>query len=163
MHFNAIHAYQHPADEVFAALTDFEAVKSKYEAMGQSDVRLVRRDQGDDGLVTSRVVALFLPGFAKKVLSPKQHVTQTDVWSGADSKGRRSGTFAVEAKGAPVRLHGTLVLVRRGAKGCTNTTEVTVECRVPLIGGKIADLVSNDTRRALEHEQTWMIEHLGSS
>jgi len=166
MQFNVIHEYRHPADEVFVALTDFETVKSKYEAMGQSDVRLVRRDQGDDGsvtMVTTRVVPLDLPGFAKKVLSPKQHVTQTDVWSGADSKGRRSGTFAVEAKGAPVRLHGTLVLVRRGAKGCTNTTEVTVECRVPLIGGKIADLVSNDTRRALEHEQTWMIEHLGSS
>jgi hypothetical protein len=32
-----------------------------------------------------------------------------------------------------------------------------------LIGGKIADLVANDTRRALDHEQTWMSEHLGSS
>ena len=42
MQFNVIHAYQHPADEVFVALTDFETVKSKYEAMGQSDVRLVR-------------------------------------------------------------------------------------------------------------------------
>jgi hypothetical protein len=52
MHFNANHAYQHPAGEVFAALTDFEAVKSKYEAIGQSEVQLVRRDQGDDGSVT---------------------------------------------------------------------------------------------------------------
>ncbi len=166
MQFNTIHAYQHPADEVFAALTDFEAVKSKYEAVGQSEVQLVRRDHGDDGsvtMVTTRVVPLELPGFAKKVLSPKQHVTQTDVWSGPDSKGRRSGTFVVEAKGAPVRLHGTLRLVRRGAKGCTNTTDVTVECRVPLIGGKIADLVANDTRRALDHEQAWMSGHLGSS
>jgi hypothetical protein len=166
MQFNAIHAYQYPAGEVFAALTDFEAVKSKYEAIGHSEVLLVRRDQGDDGsvtMVTTRVVPLELPGFAKKVLSPRQHVTQTDVWSGADGKGRRSGTFAVEAKGTPVRLQGTLQLVPRGAKGCTNTTEVTVECNVPLIGGKIADLVANDTRRALDHEQTWMSEHLGSS
>jgi len=96
-------------------------------------------------------------------LSPKQHVTQTDVWSAADSKGRRSGTFAVESKGAPVRLHGTLQLVPRGAKGCTNTIDVTVECGVPLIGGKIADFVAGDTRRALDHEQTSMSEHLASS
>lgn len=166
MQFNAVHTYQHPAGAVFAALTDFEAVKSKYEAIGQSEVQLVRRDQGDDGsvtMVTTRVVPLELPGFAKKVLSPKQHVTQTDVWSGADSRGRRSGTFTVEAKGAPVRLQGTLQLVPRGAKGCANTIEVTVECKVPLIGGKIADLVANDTRRALDHEQTWMSEHLGRS
>lgn len=166
MQFDAIHDYQHPADEVFAALVDVEAVTAKYEAIGQSDVQLVRRDEADDGaitMVTTRVVPLELPGFAKKVLSPKQHVTQTDVWSGADSKGRRSGTFTVEAKGAPVQVHGTLELVRRGAKASINTTEVTVECKVPLIGGKIADLVANDTRRALDHEQTWMSEHLGSS
>ena len=163
MQFNAIHTYQHPADQVFAALIDFDAVKSKYEAIGQSDVLLVRRDDGDDGsvtLVTTRVVPLELPGFAKKVLSPKQHVTQTDVWSGADSTGRRTGTFVVEAKGTPVRLHGTLELTPRKASACTNTTDVTVDCNVPLIGGKIADLVANDTRRALDHEQAWMNGHL---
>jgi len=35
MQFNVIHAYQPPGDEVFAALPDFEAVQSKYEAIGQ--------------------------------------------------------------------------------------------------------------------------------
>ena len=166
MQFNEIHTYRHPADQVFAALTDFEAVKSKYEALGQSEVQLVRRDEGDDGsvtIVTTRVVPLELPGFAKKVLSPKQHVTQTDVWSAVDGKGRRTGTFAVEAKGTPVRLHGTLQLAPRGARGCTNTTDVEIECKVPLIGGKITDIVADDTRRALDHEQTWMSEHLRSS
>jgi hypothetical protein len=162
MQFNVIHTYEHSADQVFAALTDFEAVKSKYEAIGQSDVQLVRRDE-DDGsvtMVTTRVVPLELPGFAKKVLSPKQHVTQTDVWSGPDSKGRRTGTFDVEAKGTPVRVHGTLQLTPRKAVGCTNTTDVTIECKVPLIGAKIADLVASDTRRALDHEQVWMSEYL---
>ena len=139
MQFNTIHTYEQPADRVFDALVDFDAVKSKYEAIGQSDVQLVRRDDGDDGsvtMVTTRVVPLELPGFAKKVLSPKQHVTQTDVWSGADSKGRRTGTFVVEAKGTPVRLHGTLELTPRKASGCTNTTDVTVDCKVPLIGAR---------------------------
>ena len=166
MQFNAIHTYQHPVDEVFTALTDFDAVKSKYEALGQSEVELVRHEHGDDGsvtLVTTRVVPLELPGFARKVLSPKQRVTQTDAWSASDGSGRRTGTFAVEAKGAPVRVQGTLQLEPRGSDGCTNTTEVTVERKVPLIGGKIADLVANDTRRALEHEHTWMSEHLGTS
>jgi hypothetical protein len=165
MQFNAIHEYEHAADEVFAALTDFEAVKSKYEAIGQSEVQLVRREQGDDGSVTfatSRVVPLELPGFAKKVLSPKQQVTQTDVWSAPDGSGKRTGTFVVEAKGTPVSVRGTLELEPRGSNGCTNTTEVTVECKVPLIGGKITDLVANDTRRALDHEHTWMSEHLAT-
>ena len=163
MQFTAIHTYQHAADEVFAALTDFEAMKSKYEAIGQSEVQLVRREQGDDGsvtVVTTRVVPLELPGFAKKVLAPKQHVAQTDVWSAPDGSAGRTGTFVVEAKGTPVRVQGTLQLDPRGSNGCTNTTEVTVECKVPLIGGKITDLVAKDTRLALDHEHTWMSEHL---
>ena len=166
MQFNAVHTYSHTADEVFAALTDFEAVKSKYEAIGQSEVQLVRRDEGDDGsitLVTTRVVPLELPGFAKKVLSPKQHVTQTDAWSAPDGSGERTGTFAVEAKGTPVQVRGTLHLAPCGSKGCTNTTDVTVECKVPLIGGKITDLVASDTRRALDHEHNWMSEHLATA
>ena len=60
------------------------------------------------------VVPLELPGFAKKVRSPKQHVTQTDVWSAPDGSDRRTGTFAVEAKGTPVRVQGTLQLDPRG-------------------------------------------------
>jgi hypothetical protein len=162
---NTIHTFRHPVDDVFAALVDAEAVTAKYEAAGQSDVRVVRREDGDDGavtLVTARVVPLELPGFAKKVLSPRQSVTQTDIWSAPDGDGRRTGTFTVEAKGTPVQVRGTLDLAPDGATACTNTIDVVVECKVPLIGGKIADLVAGDTRRALEHEQSWTNEHLES-
>jgi hypothetical protein len=162
----ATHTYEHPVSEVFAVLTDFDAVRAKYEALGHSDVQLVRREDGEDGsvtLVTSRVVPLEVPGFAKKVLSPKQNVTQTDEWSTADTEGAHTGTFTVEAKGTPVQLRGALRLAPTGANECTNTTTVTIECKLPLIGGKIADLVAKDARRAVDHEQTWMTEHLAPS
>ncbi|HSB87161.1 MAG TPA: DUF2505 domain-containing protein [Ilumatobacteraceae bacterium] len=166
MQFTANHIYKHPAGDLFAMMTDFELVRAKYEALGHSNVQLVRREEGDDGsvvLVTRRVVPLELPGFAKKVLSPKQHVVQTDEWSAPDAKGRRTGSFTVEAKGTPVRVHGTLHLSPKGAKGCTNVTEVTVECKLPFIGGKIADLVAKDTRRAVDHEQSWMSAELSAA
>jgi hypothetical protein len=165
MKFTTIHTFRRSVDDVFVALVDAEAVTAKYESARQSDVRVVRREEGDDGsvtLVTTRVVPLELPGFAKKVLSPKQSVTQTDVWSAPDGTGRRTGTFSVEASGAPVQVHGTLALAPDGPMACTNTIDVAVECKVPLIGAKIAGLVAGDTRRALEHEQSWMNEHLES-
>lgn len=164
MELSATHTYQHPVDAVFAVLTDFDAMKAKYESLGQTDVELVRRDHADDGsvtVVTKRVVPLDLPGFAKKVLSPRQTVVQTDEWSAPNAKGARDGTFSVEAKGSPVKVRGTLRLAPKGATGCTNTTHVTIECKVPLIGGKIAELVAGDTRKAIDHEQTWIRGHLG--
>jgi hypothetical protein len=162
MELSATHTYQHPVPAVFDVLTDFDAMKAKYEALGQTDVELVRRDERDDGsvtVVTRRVVPLDLPGFAKKVLSPRQTITQTDDWSAPDAQGARHGTFTVEAKGSPVTIRGTLHLAPKGA-GCTNTTQVTIECKVPLVGGKIAELVAGDTRRAIEHEESWVRAHL---
>ncbi len=167
MQFNAVHIYSHTADEVFAALTDFEAVKSKYEAVGQSEVQLVRRDEGDDGsitLVTTRVVPLELPGFAKRVLSPNDHrrPDRCLVRAGRLRRAHRDVRRRSQGHARP-RSEAHSILLHRECKGCTNTTDVTVECKVPLIGGKITDLVASDTRRALDHEHTWMSEHLASS
>ncbi len=166
MHFTVTHTYDHPADALLEAMTDFDAVKAKYEAAGHRDVELVSRDEAPDGsitLVTRRVVALDVPGFAKKVLSPAQTVTQTDSWGPRGTDGERRGTFKVEAKGTPVTVGGDLHLAPGGPSGpggCTNTTEVDISCKVPLIGGRIADFVGKDTRRAVDHEQTWLRAHL---
>lgn len=162
MHYEATHAYDRPAEEVVAALTDFAAMKAKYEALGHRSVSLVERSETPDGAITTvtkRIVPLDVPGFAKKVLSPTNDVTQTDRWSAPDAKGARKGTFTVEAKGVPVKIGGTLDLTPKG-KGSTNTITVTVDCRIPFIGGKIADLVGADTRKAIDHEGVWTAEHL---
>jgi hypothetical protein len=157
------HTYDHPADAVFEVLTDFDAVRAKYEAIGQRDVELVSRDQADDGsitLVTRRVVPLDVPGFAKKVLSPSQTVVQTDSWSAPDATGARKGTFTAESKGTPVQIKGSLRLGPDGPEACRNVSEIEIECKVPLVGGKIADFVSKDARTAIDHEQTWIRERL---
>jgi uncharacterized protein DUF2505 len=161
--FSVTHTYQQSADTVFAVLTDFDRVSEKYEALGHSDVELIARDEHADGgltLVTRRVVPLELPGFAKKVLSPRQSVTQTDEWSGADVKGVRTGTF--EVAGTPVQVRGTMRLAPSGKQRCDSATNVTVGCRLPLIGGKLAGIVAGDTKRAVDHEQVWISAHLSA-
>ena len=166
MEFSVTQPYDHPAEEVFAVLTDFERVRDKYEALGQSDVELVSRDERDDGgvtIVTRRVVPLELPGFAKRVLSPRQSVIQTDTWAAPDAKGVRKGTFVVVGKGTPVQVRGTMQLDPHGKGKCTNVTTVTIECKVPLIGGRVAGFVAGDTKRAVDHEQAWIAEHLAAS
>jgi hypothetical protein len=159
---SATHRYDHPADAVFALLTDFEAVKEKYEALGHRDVALVRRDAGDDGsvtMVTTRVVPMEVPGFAKKFLKPANSVTQTDAWGAAGADGVRTGTYSVEAKGVPVTLGGTLRLAP-DADGCTNEIRTTITSKVPLVGGKLADFVGGDARKAVEHEYRWTAARL---
>jgi hypothetical protein len=161
--FTVEHTYDYSVGAVFEVLTDFDAVKAKYEAIGQRDIELVRRDEKDDGsltLVTRRVVPLDVPGFAKKVLSPSQTVVQTDAWEAPDTSGARAGTFTAESKGTPVQVSGKLRLSPDGDDACRNVSEVEIVAKVPLIGGRIADFVSKDARKAVDHEQTWTRQRL---
>lgn len=165
MEFSVSHTYQRSAKAVFAVLTDFELVRQKYESLGHTDTELVTREEHADGdvtLVTRRVVPLALPGFAAKVLSPRQTVTQTDTWTAPDADGVRAGTFTVVAKGTPVQVAGTMRLAPSSTRRCTNEIEATIECKIPLIGGKIAGFVAGDTRRAVDHEQAWIRDHLAA-
>jgi hypothetical protein len=163
--FSVTHDYDHSAEEVLAALTDFDAMKAKYEALGQSSVTLVSHERKPDGAIvisTQRVVPLQVPSFAKRILSPKQSVTQIDTWSAPGPDGARTGTFKVEAKGTPVKISGTMRLAPAGEDVCTDVMDVSIDCSVPLIGGKLADFVSGDTRRALDHEHDWVTAHLSA-
>lgn len=162
MRFEVRHEYAAGVEEVFDVLTDFGLMREKYESLGQSGVELIERDASDGAVTvaTKRIVPLELPGFASKFLSPRQTVLQTDSWTAPDVHGVRTGTFVVQAKGAPVTVKGTMRLAPDGPRGCVDTMSITVECKVPLIGGKLADFVGGDTRKAVDHEQTWIAGHL---
>lgn len=163
MEFTAVHDYDHPIDEVFATFVDFDLVRAKYEALGHESVELLERSEHDGAVTlrTRRVVPLDVPGFAKKFLQPKNPVVQTDTWSAPDERGVRTGTFTVEARGVPVTVQGTLRL-EPTERGCRNTITTKVECKVPLVGGRIAEFVGGDTRKAVAHEETWTKAHLSS-
>lgn len=162
MRFEVRHEYTAGVEEVFAVLTEFALMREKYESLGQTGVELIDRTVTDGAVTVStrRVVPLELPGFASKFLSPRQTVLQTDRWTAPDAHGVRTGTFEVQAKGAPVKVSGTMRLAPDGARRCVDEMAITVECKVPLIGGKLADFVGGDTRKAVDHEQTWIAGHL---
>lgn len=161
MEFTAVHEYDRPADEVFATFVDFDTVAAKYLALGHEDVTLLDRAETGGGVTihTRRIVPLDVPGFAKRFLKPKNPVEQTDSWSAPDGAGVRTGTFTVDARGVPVSVQGTLRLEPTDT-GCRNTITVRVDCKVPLVGGRIADFVGGDTRKAVDHEETWTKAHL---
>lgn len=163
MRFEVRHEYAAGVEEVFAVLTDFALMSEKYESLGQSGVELIEREVSDEAVTVStrRIVPLELPGFASKFLSPRQTVLQTDSWTAPDERGVRTGTFVVQAKGAPVTVSGTMRLAPDGPRRAVDEMTITVECKVPLIGGKLADFVGGDTRKAVDHERTWIASHLG--
>lgn len=164
MQIKESHTYPASLEAALDMLADPVATQAKYEGMDHRDVEILESTRTDTSLEvrSSRVVDVDLPGFARKVLKPTNTMRQHDAWTAADG-GEWAGTFTVEVDGAPVELSGVMRLVP-GGETCTHEVTITMNVKVPLVGGKIADWVGkNDARRTLEAEfafgDTWLAAH----
>ena len=164
MRLSGSHAYPVPVETVIAMLRDRAATIAKYESMGHRDVEIVDFASEDTALriVSSRVVDVELPGFAKKALKPTNTMVQTDEWRRRDD-GSWTGTFDVEVHGSPAHISGTMTLAPDGA-GSHHDVTLDVDVKIPLVGGKIADWVGkNDVRRTLDAEYAFNERRLAST
>lgn len=165
MQIRQTHTYAAAPDAVIAVLTNPDTVKAKYEALGHRDVEILERTEeaGAISVRSHRLVPLDVPSFAKKVLPATNSVIQVDSWGAPDAAGVRSGHFTVEAKGVPVKVGGKLHLAPGSDGGSVNEIDATIECKIPFIGGKIADFVGGDARKAITHEEVFTKEVLGET
>ena len=164
MELQGSHTYTAPIEAVVAMLGDAEATTTKYTGMGHRDVQIAECGETDGVLRirSSRVVDVDLPGFAKKVLKPTNTMAQTDEWR-PRGDGSWDGTFDVDVQGSPIHISGTMRLVP-GDGTTTHEVKISVEVKVPMIGGKIADWAGkNDVRRTLDAEfaagDAWLAAH----
>jgi hypothetical protein len=153
MEMKGSHTYPASVDAVIAMLQEKSATVDKYESMGHRDVAILEfaSDSAMVRIVSSRVVDVDLPGFARKALKPTNTMVQTDEWHRNDD-GSWSGVFNVEVTGAPVRISGAMSLAPV-AEGSRHDVTLDLQVKVPLIGGKIADWVAKkDVQRTLDAE-----------
>jgi hypothetical protein len=163
MRLNGSHVYPVPVDVVIAMLQEKSATVDKYESMGHREVEILEFAGDDHALriVSSRVVDVELPGFAKRALRPTNTMIQTDEWRRHDDDAW-SGTFDVEVKGSPVHISGTMELVPDG-EGTRHDVALDFQVKIPIVGGKIADwLGKNDVQRTLDAEYAFNDAHLRS-
>ena len=132
--------------------------------MGHRDVTIVELAADDDTLriVSTRLVDVELPGFAKKALTPTNTMRQTDEWR-RQGDGSWSGTFAVDVQGSPVHIDGTMELTPEPG-GARHDVTLDIQVKIPIIGGKIADWVGkNDGQRTLDAEFAYNDQRLGGA
>jgi hypothetical protein len=152
MDFTGEHVFDAPADAVWAMFRDPDAHVAKFESMGHRDIELVEAESDDDSfrITVKRVVDVDLPGFAKRVLSPTNTVTSTDVWHRNDD-GSCEGEQTVDTEGAPVKISSTTRLTPRGEQ-THYEVKVKLDVKVPLIGGKLANWSKSKVQEQLDEE-----------
>jgi hypothetical protein len=145
--FEETTTYPVPAAEVTAYLTDPSRLVGRYEAMGDTNVEVLRCEHDGEDLVVEirRDVTIDLPGFAKKVLGETNTTIQRERWAPTGDDGSRRATYEIEAQGTPVRTLGDFVVTPDGDR-TRHTVSGRMEVKVPLIGGRLGSFLDGTAR-----------------
>lgn len=114
---------------------------------GAGAVVLIARTQSLDGA----------PGVATKVVGDRVRIVQREEWRSPTEAG-----FAMEIPGKPGRLEGGIVLRDNGDGTTDQLFSGEVKVTVPLLGGKLEQLVASILEKALVREgqvgASWLAE-----
>ena len=153
--------FDHPAADVQALLHDPDFLAERSRAMGELDVQVTTKRDGDRvAIVNARNVQRELPGFAKKLFNPVNHITQTSTWQLAGDVA--TGSSVIEVRGAPVTIT-TKFELRPAGGGCEYRVTFDVKVRVPLIGGKLEAYTLEQTLAGAQKELEYTAERLRSA
>lgn len=162
MKFTITHSYPKDSETVFNVLTDESYLMKKFETTGAKNIEIpVCAQKNGDFVITRKMdIPANPPGFAKKFIKAMNTVNATDTWHSFDGE-TKTGVFELGVKGVPASLSGTITL-NPTKQGCDYVIEFEVKVNIPLIGGKIAKLIEDDTRANQALDYAFTKEYLKS-
>lgn len=154
--------YQANLDTVYQLLTNEEFLRQKYESVGSRNLEFQECKQDGDvfRICWTREVPANLPSFAKPFLDPWNKLVEEMEWR--DEEGGKEGLYEGKIKGGIITINGEFHLKPKGS-GCVEDIEMLVTVSIPLVSGKIAELVKNDTSKNLKGEYEFTRKYLGES
>lgn len=143
-------SYDAPLADVFAMLSDPDFRRASAEAMEviSAEVSITPRGEGISVRIDQVQPTAGVPGFAKKFAGATTRAVQLEEW---DSPA--GGTIVIETPGKPATVSGTLALVESGGR-TTETLDVEVKVKVPLIGGKLESVMGGLITSGMDKEHT---------
>ena len=141
-----------PPSVAHAAMTDPDLWSKRVDdSGGRADIDFKRTpDGGFTVTVVENVGAQVLPGVVRKVVRGGMKITRTDLWGPLEGD-HAEGTLTGSTTGLPAKITGTLSLQPdgNGAK-LIIVGESTV--KIPLVGGKIEDLINKMIKDMIDQE-----------
>lgn len=141
--------YDAPIEQVAAMLADPAFREAVCEAQGATDhaVEITRQGEGMSVVIDQWRPTDDVPGFAKKIVGDRSNIVQREEWR--DGHG---GTVEVTIPGKPGEMTGTTTL-RESDGRTTETIELEIKVKVPMIAGKLEDLIAKLLGSALRAEE----------
>jgi hypothetical protein len=153
----------YPAEKVFAAMTNKEYLEARLREIGGPGSALLDHEATPESAryeLKQGLAEQDLPPIVGKVMNGDLAIIRTETLN-RTQPGRYSGDVDVAIPGAPASASGSMALADEGA-GSLFEVRADVTVKVPLIGGKIEEIVADQVRRLLEAETEFTVRWLGS-
>jgi hypothetical protein len=149
MKFQYTSSYDAPAEDVFAMLTDpaWREKVGKAQGVVSSDVTVTPEGDGCRVVIDQVQNTAGLPAIAKKIAGETTRALVTEVWASP-----AGGTIEILAPGKPTRAVGTVRLESDGST-TRHVTDLEVTVKVPLLGGKLEQVMADNIGRGLDVER----------
>ncbi|MEH6795213.1 MAG: DUF2505 domain-containing protein [Rhodococcus sp. (in: high G+C Gram-positive bacteria)] len=141
-----------PPAEVHAALTSEDQWMARFAKAKKTDGYELTK-HADGGLtvdISEEVGTNELPGFVTKVIKGKLIVSRTDYWGPLEGD-HAEGTLTGSTTGLPAKITGTLSLQPDGT-GAKLLIKGESTVKIPLVGGKIEDLINKMIKDMIDQE-----------
>jgi hypothetical protein len=155
--------FDHPADKVFATMTDPEYLRARLRELGGPGSDLLEHEADAEHAryrLRQGLSEKDLPPIVGKVVSGDLAIERTETLN--RSGDGYTGDVAVQIKGAPASASGTMRLTPADG-GTAFEVHADVSVSVPLIGGKIEEIVADQVRKLLNEETaftaSWLTSH----
>lgn len=155
MKFETRMTWDAPAARVLAMFTNRRYFELKHELLAHESAEVLScTDDGNVFSIDTRVrgkPTIKVPALAQKFVKADQAIEmdQNDTW---DRSTARGSLKFVNKSVSQIHISAEMAL-RETDTGCENVISWTVECSLPLIGGKLAEILAEDIRAKGEKNQ----------
>jgi Protein of unknown function (DUF2505) len=152
-----------PAEKVYAAMTDPEYLRARLRELGGPGSELLEHEASPESAryrLKQGISASDLPAIVGKVMNGDLSIERTETLR-RTAPGSYAGDVDVKIANAPASAAGKMSLAGAGDSSDFGVyADVTV--KVPLLGGKIEEIVADQVRRLLEAETAFTVQWLES-
>jgi hypothetical protein len=152
-----------PAEKVFATMTDPEYLRARLHELGGPGSQLLEHEAAPEAAryrLKQGLSESDLPPIVGKVMNGDLSIERTETLRRTEP-GRYAGDVDVRIVNAPASAMGTMTLADAD-DGSEFGVHADVTVRVPLLGGKIEEIVAEQVRRLLAAETAFTVRWLGS-
>jgi hypothetical protein len=142
--------------DMFRMVTRLEHLEEKAAFLGHRNHKMLelRERNGAFRSITQRQVDVDLPGWAPKFITPRNLITQTQIWGPPANDGSRRYSANVEIGGLPVTITGEGALISMQYTATRYDIWLDVRSSLPLVGRRAERFVAEQLASAIhgEHE-----------